>query len=124
MRSRTLRGISKAASMPSSQSRVLRSISWVRLALVTSVTCARPPVRQGLGDHALRIGPDLHRVMFDPTWPGIDLLVLLLRYRHDLAGAVEHDEAARGGALVDGPDQRCGHGAGLLNWPRSRVRPA
>ncbi len=36
--------MSKAASRPSSQSSVCRSINWVRLALVTSVTWTRPPV--------------------------------------------------------------------------------
>src|SRR5207237_1136317 len=53
-------------------------------------------------DHALRLLPDLHRVVLDPTGLGINLLVFEVVGRDDLAIVAEHHEARSGGALVDG----------------------
>src|ERR1700736_4130727 len=53
-------------------------------------------------DHPLRLLPDLHRVVLDPSGLGIDLLVLEVIGRHDLAIVAEHHETGPRGALVDG----------------------
>ena len=47
---------------------------------------------------------NLERIMLDPAGLRIDLPMLALRRGDGVAGAVEHDEAAAGGALVDGAD--------------------
>ncbi len=51
-----------------------------------------------------RVVPDLERIVLDPAWLRIDLLVLFLGEPHDRTGLVEYDESAARGALVDGTD--------------------
>ncbi len=51
-----------------------------------------------------RIVPDLHRVMLDPPWLGINLAVLLPGGTHPLPRVVEKHAAGGCGALVDGSD--------------------
>src|SRR5690606_21220071 len=56
---------------------------------------------QRQADDLTGVGPDLLRVVLDPSRLGEDLLVLLLPDGVDLAGLGEHDRPGAGGALVD-----------------------
>ena len=57
---------------------------------------------QRLTDDIARVGPDLCRVVLDPSRAGKDLLVLDLAGGDDAARVVEDDRPRAGGALVDG----------------------
>ena len=59
---------------------------------------------QRLCDDFLGARPDLGGVVLHPAGLGIDLLVFLLGRGDDPAGAVEHDEAGAGRALIDCSD--------------------
>ncbi len=48
-----------------------------------------------------RVVPDLQRIVLDPAGPRVDLRVLFLCARHDLASPIEDDEAGAGRALVE-----------------------
>ena len=53
----------------------------------------------------------LHRIVLDPSWLRIDLLMLLLRARDDVAGTVKDEKASASGALVECSDvSRLRHG--------------
>ena len=53
-----------------------------------------------LVDHLLAARPDLLRIVLDPARLGIDLLVLLLRHRDDLARVVEDHRPRAGRPLI------------------------
>jgi len=59
--------------------------------------------RQGGTGNLLRVLPDFHRVVFDPTWLGKYLLMFFLRRRDDVAAAVKHDESRTCRSLIDRP---------------------
>ena len=67
-----------------------------------------------LGDHFLGAPPDFFRIVFHPSGLGINLFMLFLRDRDHPAGAVKHDEARAGCALIDGANVLC------HNSPRRR----
>jgi hypothetical protein len=54
-----------------------------------------------LVDDELRVLPDLHGVVFDPTGLRIDLLVLFISLRYDIPVMVEDHESGSCGSLID-----------------------
>ncbi len=87
---------------------------------------AGPHPRGGecLGDHGLRVAPDLERIVLDPARPGKDLPVLTLARGDREARPVEEDAPGTRGALVDrgDVDRLIGHGPSIA--PRARIRGA
>ena len=59
---------------------------------------------QGFQRHGVLRGPDLAGIVFDPARTREDLGELALGEGDNLAGAVEHDGARAGRALVEGED--------------------
>ena len=82
------------------------------------------PLLQSLRNHFLRGLPDLLGIVLDPSRLRIDLLVLLLRDRHDLAGCVKHAEARAGCALIDCADvvSHGGYGNGGCGMGKEQMR--
>ena len=84
---------------------------------------------QRLGDDGERVVEHLDRIVLDPAGLRIDLPVLALRRGDGVAGTVEHDEAAAGGALVDGADVSghvspgCFRARGSLHQPGGKIAP-
>jgi len=74
--------------------------------------------RQRFARGRKRRRPDLFRVMLDPAFMGVMLGELRLRDRDDAAGAVEHNCARRGRALIDGQDERRLEICHALSYPR------
>src|SRR5260370_866844 len=105
MRGRICSGMENAFSSSVSHWSVFRFISWVRLALVTSVRCRpfwvpafAPPVSFHTRKGSMlpkRISPASARLR-------IDLAMLFLRAGHHLARAIEHNETRAGCPLVNG----------------------
>src|ERR1039458_1046335 len=58
----------------------------------------------GVVNHILRATPNLLRIVLDPAWLRIDLLVLFLRHGHHSTGAIKNDEARTCSSLINGPD--------------------
>src|SRR4029077_414740 len=51
---------------------------------------------------AIRTAPHFFWIVLNPSWLGIDLLVLSLSRAHDASGSIEHDEARAGRSLING----------------------
>ena len=73
------------------------------------IVWAKSAQPHGLSDNLLGPPPDLLGVVFHPTCPGINLLVLFLRQRNNPARLVEHNKASACRPLIDGSDV-AGHG--------------
>ncbi len=79
-----------------------RRFALIRDADRLDVTARSAGIIDGLGYHLPGVSPDLIGIVLDPTGLRKDLLVLLLRNRHDLAGLAEKDETRARRALIDG----------------------
>src|SRR5215471_10129490 len=67
----------------------------------------RPKIslRHRFFNHVTRAFPDLVRIVFNPAWIRIELLVFLLGSRNNPSRAVKHHETRAGRTLVDCPDE-------------------
>ena len=79
-----------------------------RLALVGDADGGRQGVAGRLAQHRDAGLPDLFRVVLHPAGRRVDLAKLALGHPERRAGDVEQDRAGRGGALVEGEQERAG----------------
>ena len=91
-----------------------------RLALVGDPYGSRQGVAGRLAQHRDAGLPDLFRVVLHPAGRRVDLAKLALGHPERGAGDVEQDRAGRGGALVEGEQERAGRHDGHAMEARPR----
>jgi hypothetical protein len=67
----------------------------------------QPARFHGFLDDVVRATPDLFWIVLDPSWLGIDLLVLTLSGADDASGTIEYYEARARRSLINGANVAC-----------------
>jgi hypothetical protein len=99
-----------------------------RLALVgdpdsRDVTPTDPRTLESGSHHLLRAFPNLHRIVFDPSRLRVDLLMLALIHRDDIALAVEDHGSRARCPLVDRQNEATHDRTSLRFLQRSSLTP-